>query len=1134
MSLTKKKMVELYTTMLRIRSFEEKIEELVMTAMIGGFVHLYVGQEAVATGVCATLTDADYITSTHRGHGHLIAKGGDVKLMMAELFAKRTGYCKGKGGSMHIADLDLGILGANGIVGGGPPIAVGAAMAARYKGTDGVCVCFSGDGASNQGTTHEAMNLAAVWKAPVVFVAENNHYGEFTSQDRHQCIESITERAAGYGMPGVIVDGNDLAAVYEAAAEQEELQGAIEIGLLRGIADRMETQVRETKKQTVLMEEMVETGRRAAPDLNIDDLERAYLRGLYAECNDLPLAGKPPDVGGRHPRMQRVYVDLTTNQAATVDTVFDRLKAPQTERTKLLEVLREMAADTQHARQDDTFLPVRGMLAEQLVAPQRAEKVNWEFEDHPLAALAGDEETLKKALSTKLTALEAIQLHRQLVILGDPGSGKSTLTKRISGVLAAHKLPDLDDESRDWQTQVGDAFGRWFLPMRVVLSRWAQDLPEAPKVDDLIDYAVGLIEEVGSAPDGRMKDRILARMAGEQPTLLLLLDGLDEVADPVQRQRVQAVITDFKRCYPDVPLVITCRVRPYEEDRESEKDQAYLLPFEDVLLMPLDGEAQETFIRRWHDELLWAGLYKPEAAILAQKRLIGALRDEKRKELRDMAGTPLLLTMMARVNYKRGLPDERAVLYDEFIKQMLWEWERLKLDDQGQATSLELLLQEADVPKTSLERALSQLAYEIHGSQGTRDTVDIPRSRIREALENIHPGEEDEKAGWAVKVLRLIDNRTGLIRAMQQRRMYQFTHRTFQEYLAARWLAGGQFLPKFKAHIDQEQWREAVFLALGYQISVQSEYDNALSVLKNLLPTAPQSELEWRRALLLSEAYVRLLGPQRASEAEGSQVAAEVMTLVPDLLRKALWNKGLPARQRLEAGLLEAALDIDPPGLDDFIPPLDRPSPRGFHIARYPVTNKQFRRFVEAGGYEEDRPWWTEEITRELAWDEGWRKGPRYWDDERFNHSTQPVVGISWYEANAYCRWLTEELRAAEAIDREQEARLPTQEEWMQAAGNRTYPWGPEFDPARANTEESDLGQTTPVHMYADGKTPEGVWDLAGNVWEWMMEETYLKGGSWLFDKDRAKSAARYGVDPDLRSDHYGFRVVVVPSSRHS
>lgn len=219
MSITNDQMINVYSTMLRIRRFEEKIEELVASARIGGFVHLYIGEEAIAAGVCATLRNTDYITSTHRGHGHLIAKGGDVKLMMAELFGKITGYCKGKGGSMHIADLDLGILGANGIVGGGPPIAVGAALAAKYKETDNVCVSFFGDGASNQGTVHEAMNLASVLKLPVIFVAEYNGYGEFTCQADHQCIESITERAQGYSIPGVSVDGNDVVAVYEAANE---------------------------------------------------------------------------------------------------------------------------------------------------------------------------------------------------------------------------------------------------------------------------------------------------------------------------------------------------------------------------------------------------------------------------------------------------------------------------------------------------------------------------------------------------------------------------------------------------------------------------------------------------------------------------------------------------------------------------------------------------------------------------------------------------------------------------------------------------------------------------------------------------------------------------------------------------
>lgn len=219
MNLSNEKKIDMYATMLRIRMFEEKVEELVFAAEIGGFVHLYIGEEAVATGVCSTLKKTDYITSTHRGHGHLIAKGGDIKLMMAELFGKQTGYCKGKGGSMHIADFDLGILGANGIVGGGPPIAVGSALASWYKDVDNVSVCFFGDGASNQGTTHEAMNFASVFKLPIVFVAENNHYAEFTRQALHQNIESIAERASAYGMPGVVVDGNDLFAVYEASEE---------------------------------------------------------------------------------------------------------------------------------------------------------------------------------------------------------------------------------------------------------------------------------------------------------------------------------------------------------------------------------------------------------------------------------------------------------------------------------------------------------------------------------------------------------------------------------------------------------------------------------------------------------------------------------------------------------------------------------------------------------------------------------------------------------------------------------------------------------------------------------------------------------------------------------------------------
>ena len=236
-------MVESYRKMVLIRKFEMCASKLFAQNKLPGFLHLYVGEEAVATGVCSALEVTDYITSTHRGHGHLIAKGGDVKKMMAELFAKETGYCKGKGGSMHISDSDKGILGANGIVGAGIPIATGAAFASKYKGDGRVAVSFFGDGAANRGTFHEALNMAAceamemgaaaimantaiatagdvpemaaAFKLPAVFVCENNLFAISVCARYHMAISDISDRAAAYGMPGYSIDGNDVELVYE-------------------------------------------------------------------------------------------------------------------------------------------------------------------------------------------------------------------------------------------------------------------------------------------------------------------------------------------------------------------------------------------------------------------------------------------------------------------------------------------------------------------------------------------------------------------------------------------------------------------------------------------------------------------------------------------------------------------------------------------------------------------------------------------------------------------------------------------------------------------------------------------------------------------------------------------------------
>lgn len=204
------------TTMWQIRRFEEAVDDLFARGLMHGTMHLSIGQEASATGTCSALRDDDAITSTHRGHGHCIAKGADLERMMAELLAKETGYCRGRGGSMHIADVATGNLGANGIVAGGIPIAAGAGLAYRLRGLDRVVVSFFGDGAANEGAFHEAVNLAAIWKLPVVFLCENNKYGMSFSTEKSFAIENIAERAAGYGIPGVTVDGNDVEAVHEA------------------------------------------------------------------------------------------------------------------------------------------------------------------------------------------------------------------------------------------------------------------------------------------------------------------------------------------------------------------------------------------------------------------------------------------------------------------------------------------------------------------------------------------------------------------------------------------------------------------------------------------------------------------------------------------------------------------------------------------------------------------------------------------------------------------------------------------------------------------------------------------------------------------------------------------------------
>jgi len=209
-------LLQLYRRMVTIRRTEETLVRLFAEGRLPGFIHSYAGEEATAVGVCAALSRDDYITSTHRGHGHILAKGGDLNRLMAEVFGRRTGYCGGKGGSMHIADLEIGVLGANGVIGAGIPIAAGAACSSLLTGQGRVAVAFFGDGAADIGTFHESLNLASIWDLPVVFVCENNGYAEFMPVHEHMSAAHVSDRAAAYAIPGVTVDGNDVLAVYEA------------------------------------------------------------------------------------------------------------------------------------------------------------------------------------------------------------------------------------------------------------------------------------------------------------------------------------------------------------------------------------------------------------------------------------------------------------------------------------------------------------------------------------------------------------------------------------------------------------------------------------------------------------------------------------------------------------------------------------------------------------------------------------------------------------------------------------------------------------------------------------------------------------------------------------------------------
>ena len=852
------------------------------------------------------------------------------------------------------------------------------------------------------------------------------------------------------------------------------------------------------------------------------DAETAYLRRLRQQCNALPLAQDSRSAGDRDkeaktPELVNVYVDLQVDASPSLEQIFQRLSVPSERRGDLRQQLAVWAALA--SREKMPSQPDSGDAATLDAIRQWAAQSDRDDRKPPLFAYAKDTGQVRAALGSQ-SALEALAANRRLVLLGDPGGGKSTFVNHLAYLCAGARL----GEESGWQAALHNLFPTPLLPLRVIVRRWSSSLTAQDEAGPELVYA-GLMEATGLE-----RDALLQRL--NQPDTLVLLDGLDEApgADPnapasLDRRRLIVESVDaFCAERPACRVLVTCRVKPYEQ-------KAYRLSSAPAFtLAELDDPRIERFLHRWYGEMARTGS-NPAKAEADRAQLQTALG--RRPDLRQMAAIPLLATMLARVNARSGLPDNRADLYAECVEQLLWEWEAAKSREGGERAGLVDLLQAdgAGLQRGDLERVLWELTFTAHAQSGA-ETADLPADALRAKLAAKHPRRHDGWA-WADRVVALMAERSGLL-VESETGIFTFPHRTFQEYLAARWLLEQEDCPQQAAALAaSDTWREVVLLACGYATS-KSAFNTTQAILFELLGDGSFASEEARRRLLVAGQGWFEFGPHRAVGATGARLKREM----PPLLTRLMQSRDARPKQRLEAGLILADLHILPDDLDEFVelPPTET-VPYAFKIGKYPVTNAQYRRFVEAGGYDEDKPWWTKEAVTDLDsqwWN--WREGPRFWGEIDFNRDTQPVVGISWYEVIAYCSWLTMELRNQEKIGSKEQVRLPIQEEWQRAARSThgyDYPWGQNFDSAYANTQESDLQRTSPVHMYPNGASPEGVWDLAGSIWEWLMDmdidgKIWYMGGAYDTRAVYSSTYSQGRYAPRLAYYDIGFRCVVV------
>lgn len=714
-----------------------------------------------------------------------------------------------------------------------------------------------------------------------------------------------------------------------------------------------------------------------------------------------------------------------------------------------------------------------------------------------------------------------------VVILGDPGAGKTTFLKFLALKLACGEGADLGLDDR--------------LPLLFPLAAYANALAvRNVRLDEFI--AAYFKETVGDLPID-----LLVREALAAGRALILLDGLDEVKDLSQRNTVVERVTDFFSAQhrKGNKFVLTSRVVGYRAVRTVADGMT------ECTLIDFDDDEIAEFVGKWTSTL--------EKQALGDTRVARHDAETERRELmnamqtnegvRRLAANPLLLTILALMKRKSvTLPERRVQLYDQYVTTLLSTWNRAR-SMSGRAPGRDL----DEVQTTRVLAPLALWMHEVSPGVGLVKQQDVKRK-----LEEIYTARGEANPEAAARQF-LVDVREHAALLLERgAEEYGFIHLTFEEYLAAvalAFFAQGEAQPIVEilaAHIGEQAWREVSLLTVAY-IGIRQNLPRVAGQVVEALALSQNGEAG-EAALLAGEAALDALPDGVTPESRAKAIEA----LIP-----AMQNEAAKPETRRRAGLALSRLGWIPQDLEDWVKipvgkflygnkKVEKQIPHPYWIAKYPVTNLQFARFMKDGGYENEK-WWSKDG---WAWRTGkydskatedyekdWlarrpvdlRHQPFFWDSPAYSHTLQPVVGVTWFEAQAYCRWrnvqpLNLDLPANYAV------RLPTELEWERAArftDGREYPWGEGFDKKFANTSESgDMG-TTAVCTYPLGKSREGVWDMSGDVWEWSADwyekDKYraLRGGSWLVNFRGARCAIRYWDVPDNFSISVGFRLVV-------